>query len=389
MRKILLYPHGGSGNHGCEAIVRSTMLLLRPEKGSLVSSACGQDVRCGLDRLVRVLPERRPIRRLSPAWAAAWMRLHVLGVKDAFDRIAFGGIVKEAGDADLALCGGGDNYCYGEPVHIYLQNELLRKAGVPVVLWGCSLEREDMKGRMLEDLGAFDLIVARESLTYDALRECGLSRVVLYPDPAFALPANEVEVPEGWKEGNMAGINVSPMVIGHEARPGAVMENYSRLVEWLLENTEMNVALIPHVVWAGNDDRRPLAELHGRFRHTGRVIMIEDASCGDLKGYISRCRFLVAARTHASIAAYSTGIPALVAGYSVKARGIARDLFGTEEGHVVPVQSLDGPDELRNAFVRMMEREKEIKKTYGKVLPAYLERLRGCRKELESLVKRS
>ena len=158
------------------------------------------------------------------------MRLHVLGVKDAFDRIAFGGIVKEAGDADLALCGGGDNYCYGDPVHIYLQNELLRKAGVPVVLWGCSLEREDMKGRMLEDLGAFDLIVARESLTYDALRECGLSRVVLYPDPAFALPANEVEVPEGWKEGNMAGINVSPMVIGHEGRPGAVMENYSRLV---------------------------------------------------------------------------------------------------------------------------------------------------------------
>lgn len=60
MRKILLYPHGGSGNHGCEAIVRSTMLLLRPEKGSLVSSACGQDVRCGLDRLVRVLPGTAP-----------------------------------------------------------------------------------------------------------------------------------------------------------------------------------------------------------------------------------------------------------------------------------------------------------------------------------------
>lgn len=50
--------------------------------------------------------------------------------------------------------------------------------------------------------------------------------------------------------------------------------------------------------------------------------MIEDAPCGDLKGYISRCRFLVAARTHASIAAYSTGVPALVAGYSVKARGL-------------------------------------------------------------------
>ena len=71
--------------------------------------------------------------------------------------------------------------------------------------------------------------------------------------------------------------------------------------------------------------------------------MVGDAPCEELKGCISRCRFLVAARTHASIAAYSTGVPTLVAGYSVKARGIARDLFGTEDGHVLPVQAMDDP----------------------------------------------
>lgn len=387
MRKILLYPHGGSGNHGCEAIVRATMLLLRPAEGCLFSSAADEDRRYGLDRLVRILPERRPIRRLSPGYAAAWMRRHALGVEDAFDRLAFGGIAKEA-VVDLALCSGGDNYCYGEPVHIYLQNELLRRSGVPVVLWGCSLEREDMKGRMLEDLKAFDLIVARESLTCDALLECGVTHTVLYPDPAFALPVGEVELPEGWKEGNMVGINASPMVIGHEGRPGSVLENYSRLMEWLLEHTEMNVALIPHVVWARSDDRVPLAELYGRFRHTGRVVMIEDAPCETLKGYISRCRFLVAARTHASIAAYSTGVPALVVGYSVKARGIARDLFGTEEGLVLPAQSLDGPDELREAFIRMMEREEEWKARYAEMVPAYLDRLHGFPEKLPDLLKR-
>lgn len=65
MHKILLYPHGGSGNHGCEAIVRSTMLLLRPGQGVLFSSACGEDRRYGLEQAVRVLPEQRPIRRCS------------------------------------------------------------------------------------------------------------------------------------------------------------------------------------------------------------------------------------------------------------------------------------------------------------------------------------
>ena len=116
MHKILLYPHGGSGNHGCEAIVRSTMLLLRPGQGVLFSSACGEDRRYGLEQVVRVLPEQRPIRRCSSGYAGAWLRRRVLGVRDAFDRLAFGGIVKEG--ADLALCSGGDNYCYGEPVHI-------------------------------------------------------------------------------------------------------------------------------------------------------------------------------------------------------------------------------------------------------------------------------
>lgn len=389
MNKILLYPHGGSGNHGCEAIVRSTMLLLRPEEGVLFSSACGEDRRYGLDRTVRVLLEQRPIRRCSAGYAAAWMRRHVLGVRDAFDRLAFGGIAEEGRGASVALCSGGDNYCYGEPVHIYLQNDLLRRAGVPAVLWGCSLEREDMKGAMLEDLKAFDLIVARESLTCDALRECGCSRTVLYPDPAFALPVREAALPEGWKKGCMVGVNVSPLVIGHEGRAGAVMENYVRLVEYVLEATDMNVALIPHVVWPGNDDRKPLEELYGRFRHTGRVVMVGDATCEELKGYIARCRFLVAARTHASIAAYSTGVPALVVGYSVKARGIARDLFGTEDGHVLPVQALDAPDELRTAFVRMMGRENELKSIYAEKLPEYRERLGRLPEELATLLKRS
>ena len=35
MKKFFLYGHNGSGNHGCEAIVRSTCKILREEFGDV------------------------------------------------------------------------------------------------------------------------------------------------------------------------------------------------------------------------------------------------------------------------------------------------------------------------------------------------------------------
>ena len=90
--------------------------------------------------------------------------------------------------------------------------------------------------------------------------------------------------------------------------------------------------------------------------------MVTDRSCTELKYLISNCRFFLGARTHATIAAYSTGVPTLVLGYSVKSRGIARDLFGTEEGYVLPVQKLTRPEELTEAFLRLMDQEERIRR---------------------------
>ena len=137
----------------------------------------------------------------------------------------------------------------------------------------------------------------------------------------------------------------------------------------------MQVALIPHVVWSHNDDRKPLSQLYEMFKDTGRVVMIEDHNAEELKGYIARCRFMVVARTHASIAAYSTQVPTLVVGYSVKARGIAKDIFGTEENYVIPVQSLKTDDELVKGFCWLMAHEADIKEHYAEVMPEYVNRV--------------
>lgn len=155
------------------------------------------------------------------------------------------------------------------------------------------------------------------------------------------------------------------MIIENESIPGITMESYRELIDYVINETNMGIALIPHVVWSDSDDRKPLMQLYKEYEKTGRVVFFEDHNCMELKGIISKCRFFVGARTHSTIAAYSMGIPTLVVGYSVKARGIARDLFGSEEGYVLPVQKLTR-DKLISAFKNIMIKEKEIQKKLKK-----------------------
>ena len=156
-------------------------------------------------------------------------------------------------------------------------------------------------------------------------------------------------------------------------------------MQWILENTECAIALIPHVVWEDNDDRTVLRELYNEFKNTGRVVLIDDCNCMQLKGYISRCRFFVGARTHATIAAYSTGVPTLVLGYSIKSRGIAKDLFGTEKNYVISVQDLREKENLFGAFRWIFEHEHEIKGRLENVMDEYVERARNIKNIIRSI----
>ena len=55
MKRIFLYAHGGSGNHGCEAIVRSTINLLGQEDVTLISSRPEEDTYYGIDKLCNII----------------------------------------------------------------------------------------------------------------------------------------------------------------------------------------------------------------------------------------------------------------------------------------------------------------------------------------------
>lgn len=372
--KLVLYPHGGSGNHGCEAIVRSTCKITQADI-TLFSTSPEEDKRVGLDAICNVQSDHCTISRFSPQYMKALLQTKIYGDKTAYDRIHFSPILKAVKTADYVLSIGGDNYCYGVPKFIYLINKEIRKKGGKTILWGCSVEPESIKGEMLEDLLGYTHIIARESITYQAMINKGLKQTVLIPDPAFLLNRIDLPLPKNFIEGNTVGINVSPMIIGYESNKGVTLQNYIELINYIINKTDMQVALIPHVVWSHNDDRIPLNILYDRFKETGRICLIEDHTAEELKGYIARCRFLIAARTHASIAAYSEKIPTLVVGYSVKARGIAQDLFGSYEKYVIPVQSLKGKDDMTIAFKWLQDNESNIKQQLDSIIPIVKEKV--------------
>lgn len=390
-KKFFLYGHNGSGNHGCEAIVRSTSKILKnyykDAEVNLASNGSSEDRKYNLDDVVNILDEKNKVGKLTASYIDAWLTLKVLKDNLKSEELHYRKTFYNLDKDTITLSIGGDNYCYPGYERFTMLHNMLKKKSHKTVLWGCSVEPSKINDKMAEDLRNYNLIITRETLTLEALKSIG-ANVKLYPDPAFQLNKINKELPNGFIEGNTVGINISPMVVKNEQKNGITMKNYEELINNIIENTDMNVALIPHVIWEdNNDDRIPCKELYNKFKSTGRVILIEDDNCEVLKGYISRCRLFIGARTHSTIAAYATCVPTLVVGYSIKAKGIAKDIFGTYENYVIPVQSLRETNDLSLVFDWMYKNEDGIRNHLEEFMPQYREKSLDAAKELEILME--
>lgn len=375
MAKIWMYAHGGSGNHGCEAIVRSTCSIVNElsEDLMLISSNPAEDEEYGVNQLCSIKHERLPYCKMSWSFMYAYASLKCKGDYLPMDKLNYKKTIDCIKKGDIAMSIGGDNYCYADVEKYIMLHDMMLERGAKTVLWGCSIEPKLLERKeIVADLKRYSLITARETITYNAIRKVN-PNTVLVTDPAFLLQPDCKQNLVQFERGNTVGINLSPMVQQSERVDGITLSCYTSLIETILNKTDMGIALIPHVIWPSGDDRILLEQLYEKFRGSGRVVLVQDQNCSSLKYVISQCRFFVGARTHATIAAYSSCVPTLVLGYSVKSRGIARDIFGTEENYVLPVQSLQHSDDLARAFQWIQENENEIRYKLERVMPAYVE----------------
>ncbi|MEO0037354.1 MAG: hypothetical protein RIQ59_565 [Bacteroidota bacterium] len=366
--KILLFFHGGSKNRGCEAIVRTAVDLIKETNPDAIVNLASFDPISdqgipNIDLIYDACDVN--VSKYSLAGFVAALQYKFFKNEIPFLRAKHRKLIDLIPNHDLFLSVGGDNYCYGEQPWLYEMDRLIKNAGKKLVLWGASIGQEDLSKRKLQDLESFDLILARESLTFEILKNNGLNQVQLIADGAFLLEKKLLDLPSGWQEGNTIGINYSPLVFAKNPKSKAAI---LQLIHHILDTTKYTIALLPHVIIDGNDDYKILQELKNEINSDRVVLLPNDLKATQYKGYISKMQFFIGARTHATIAAYSCLVPTMVLGYSVKSKGIAMDIFG-EEKLVLDIKELSDPSLLISKWEEMLAQESQIKAHLANKIP--------------------
>lgn len=382
-QQYIFYMHGGSENHGCEAIVRSSAKILT-NYPILFSNAIKQDEKYGLSQVADLKNVAKP-NKYSLPYFKFYLQKKLNQSTEKFYQKIYHCLLEQ--ESQLCFSIGGDNYCYNDsPKELAYVNSKLKDKNNKTILWACSIEPNLItQSDIIKDLNQYDCIFARESITYNALLHSDIrTKVFIYPDPAFTLSYKPLNIENSYHE-EIIGINMSPLVQLKNGNPKLVFENYKKLIEHILDSSRNKILLIPHVVWENSNDISPLSLLYKEYKNTKRISLINDGNCMELKSSIAQCRFFIGARTHATIAAYSTCVPTLVVGYSVKSKGIAKDIFGTDENYVIPVQSLRHEDDLTKAFQWLMGHEDEIRTHLKTFMPSYISKAWEAGKKIKEL----
>lgn len=383
-----MFFHNGSKNRGCEAIVRSGAAVIKGQNpGSVLDLASKSPETDAIIPLIDhiFLDGRKTITKFSADWFISALKLKLFKDETYALRKIHSDIIDRIPKYDVFLSIGGDNYCYGEQPGVYEVDRSIKKAGKKLVLWGASIGDDDLSPLKIEDLKSFDLILARESLTFATLQKNGLTNVKLVADGAFLMDKEELPLPAGWAEGNTIGLNFSPLVY---KKNSAAKQAFSDLIQHILDTTDMTIALTPHVTEASNNDFEILSEFYQQYKGTNRVLILPDnLNAIQYKGYIARMRFFVGARTHATIAAYSNAVPTMVLGYSVKSKGIAKDLFG-EEKLVLSLKEISDSAMLKQKFNEMVAQESQIRQQLTEVLPRIRQMSAKAGEYLSELISR-
>ena len=344
--------HLDGGNRGCEAIAKGTALILKENKDNLIglSTDMELDHRLKVDDYITLQPMRQrgiPFRIKNKMYKSViheeWKR------KSFIYQYEYTPFLDQMNKDDIMISTGGDMMCYNENQVIYTV-DYLHKRGIRSTLWGCSIGEKNITQRKLHALKQFSHIYVRETLTQEVLAGHNIHNVSVFPDPAFVLEPIPCQLPACFLQGEVIGVNLSNYVMGGFDLNSAFAKEVDILIKYILQSTDYQILLIPHVLWKGQDDRIVSNLIKEKYASNRiHVLDIDDLNYCQIRYVISKCHCFIGGRTHAVISAYSTKTPAIAIGYSIKSRGIAKDIEMPQETIVDSVNINNG--QLLNAFL--------------------------------------
>lgn len=297
----VLWGHRGSGDHGCEDYLRGLCTLL-PKKPQVLSHCPREDWRYDICSLASVY--RPDGFRLKPG-----------------------------------------DWCFQtRPADV----KNLRRQGIRPVLFYCAASIPSAK--QLSLLHGYEAVAVTERRSLKFLQDAGIKNVTLCPDPAF-LVRRHIRALGGAFRQDTVGLCLSyPPEAGE-----LLLQNYRHLIRYILDRTNLQIALIPYCVKPRCNDMLLHRVLFRQFKDSGRICLREDGDVRQLRGDISLCRFCVGCA--GAVAAWSCGVPALCLCANGRTLGMAQTLFSSCQAGVVPWQLLKREEDLTHCFHELICRE--------------------------------
>lgn len=370
--------HLDGGNRGCEGIAKGTALILNETKANLVG-LCRNiplDTQLGIANFITLIPYKTLTlhEKVYNKIIKVLKILHIgrhLKYKEVDQMSLFLSYVPSD---SIMVSTGGDMMCYDDSSPSISSVKLAKEKGIKTVLWGCSMGKENLTPKKEIALKNFSLIYARETLSYNFFKSIGLKNVICFPDPAFVLDSEICILPDCFsRTEEIVGLNLSNFIIGNNGLNSPFGNEVRKLLSYIFDNTDIHVLLVPHVMWQGQDDRLICNVIVSEFKNYSSRISVLDSERRNylqIRYVISKCHSFIGARTHAVISAYSTCVPAIALGYSIKSKGIAKDLNLPDE-LVVDTDNEIKPDQLLNSFLFLEENYSTIKSHLQEIMPAY------------------
>jgi polysaccharide pyruvyl transferase WcaK-like protein len=298
-------------------------------------------------------------------------------------------VAADVAECDVILMTGGDiislDYGTGSLFIASGFMDAAARAGHPTMLFAASIgpfSDPVFERYMTRHLKRYSVITVRETESLVYLNKLGLDNAVLVADPAFRLKPEAIEaLPLPFdQQGGLLGFNISPLIESSwrkAGNTGDLVEEITMFLRTVLRETDLSIALIPHVDPLGdgffNSDTVILKRIEAALGEQARVVMVrKDLNAAQLKHLIGGCRYFMGGRTHATIAAWSEGVPTISFAYSTKAYGLNKDLFGTLD-FVLQTPRI-ARDSLWRAFTELADREHFIRSLLKERIPEWKQR---------------
>jgi polysaccharide pyruvyl transferase WcaK-like protein len=249
---------------------------------------------------------------------------------------------KDFKNADFILdIGQGDSFSdiYGEPrfQSIDLIHKIAQEYKKPYCLLPQTIgpfKDDEIRRIAIKSITNASLCMARDKQSYDYVinNAPGQKNIKEYIDVAFFLPYEKIEQPSQFTH---VGLNISALLWhGGYTRNNqfGLTCDYPKvacsIIDYFLSLKDVKVHLIPHVVGSERGIENDYAvsyDLWVKYKNPNLILAPLALGPIEIKSYIAGMDFFAGARMHATIGAFSAGVPVVPMAYSRKFNGLFID----------------------------------------------------------------